>query len=102
MGTCTDTARKEQPHDSRKCLTVAQADPVRMIGGKQHTNRLLDLGVRIKDDLILFCVDESNRKGKLECSSLRFIEDTSDASEHAECAIRLHSSYLSSPAITDH
>ncbi len=44
------TRRGKSSPCSRKYLTAAQADPVRVIGGKQGAQGLLDLGIGIEPD----------------------------------------------------
>lgn len=60
---------------SRKYLTVAQADPVRVIGGKQQTEGLLDLGIWIEDDGLVLRVGQTDRQRHFQRRATGFVEN---------------------------
>ena len=69
------TRRGKSSPWSRKYLTVAQADPVRVIGGKQQTNGLLDLGIGIEDDGLILCVEQTDRQRHFQRRATGFVEN---------------------------
>jgi hypothetical protein len=54
---------------------VDQADPVRVIGGKQQTEGLLDLGIRIEDDGLVLRVEQADRQRHFQRCATGFVKN---------------------------
>src|SRR6266705_1576829 len=65
MRTDADTAREEEPLVA-KILHRGPGGPGAFEGGKQQTESLLDLGIRIEDDGLVLCVDQADRQGHFQ------------------------------------
>jgi len=69
------TRRGKSSPWARKHFTVAQADPVRVIGGKQQTQGLVDLGIGIQDDALVLRVEQTDRQRHFQRGATGFVEN---------------------------
>ena len=95
------TRRGKSSPWSRKYLTVAQADPVRVIGGKQQTNGLLDLGIGIEDDGLILCVEQTDRQRHESPLRDWLCGESRPSSEPAKYGARPPTSFLLTPTKDD-
>src|SRR6266702_905849 len=76
MRTTTNAAWEEESLGA-KILDGGPGGPCSFEGGKQQTEGLLDLGIGIKDDRLVLCVEQTDRQRDFQGRTTGFVENPS-------------------------